>query len=520
MWLLRRRHHGRPDPAPAGTPPWEATTPRSASSAPGPARVARSAWVSLWVVLVGGYCAILNITVIGVALPDIAADLGAGGGTVEVDWVATAFLIGVVLALPATGWVADRFGRRATYLACVALFGVGAAWCALAPTMLLLVGGRFVQGAGGGALIPVGMTILLEAFPSTRRGTAMGIWGVGIAGAPAAGPAVGGWLVTGLGWRSIFVVFVVLAALALLLAIILLPKSGYRRRRRFDALGWCLASAIVVLAVFAIRQAPALGGTSPVLWAVVVTAVVLSVVLVVRSLKVDDPIIDFRMFANWTFDLAMAVTALIYVAQYARLNFLALELQTVRGFDAEYVGLLLAPAAIGVALTGPLGGWLTDRVGARTPVVWGLVAIVSSMWMLANLRLDTPPPQIVVILVLQGCGIGLANMPVGVASMNSLPQRHVAQGSAISNLVGQFAAVAGVAVFGALLVAQVGNVTAAGVPAGVAQDAFNALFLMAFWIAVVGFVAATLLPGARRSAAMHQVRAAEAAAEPPAQSRA
>ncbi|MFF4276559.1 DHA2 family efflux MFS transporter permease subunit [Streptomyces sp. NPDC001536] len=482
-----------------------------------PVRAARSAWVALWVVLVGGYCSVLNITVISVALPDIAADLDATGGSVDVDWVATVYLVGVVFALPATGWVADRFGRRKTYLACVAAFGAGSVLCVLAPDMPLLVAGRFVQGVGGGALIPVGMTIVLEAFPPNKRGTAMGIWGVGIAGAPAAGPAVGGWLVTALGWRSIFVVFVVLAVLAFVLALVLLPKSGYRQQRRFDALGWCLASAVTVLAVLAIRQAPALGGTSPVLWALVATVVVFSLWLVVRSFKISDPLIDFRMFGNWTFNLTVLVTAFINVAQYARLNFLAVELQTVRGFDAQYVGLLLAPAAIGVAVTGPLGGWLTDRVGARTPVVGGLVAVVSSMWMLATLRVDTPSLQIAVILVLQGCGIGLANMPVMVASMNSLPQRYVAQGSAISNLTGQFAATAGVAVFGALLVAQVGSVTAEDVPAGAAQEAFNNLFLVAFWVAVVGLAAATLLPGARRSAEIHRVRADESAAERPAQ---
>lgn len=468
----------------------------------------RSAWATLWIVLVGGYCAILNITVIGVALPTIATDLGTAGQTIEVDWVATAYLLGVVFALPATGWVADRFGRRTTYLACVTVFGGGAALCALATTMPLLIGGRFVQGAGGGALLPVGMTIILEAFPSNKRGTAMGVWGIGIAGAPAAGPAVGGWLVTVAGWQSIFLVFVVLATAAFLLAL-LLARSGYRRRRRFDALGWSLASAVTVLAVFAVRQAPTLGGTSPVLWTAAGTVVVLSVVLVVRSLRIGDPIIDFRMFGNWTFVLTMVVTALIFVAQYARLNFLALELQTVQRFDAQHVGLLLAPAAIGVAVTGPLGGWLTDRVGPRIPVMCGFVAIVTSMWMLATLRADTPSAHIVVILVLQGCGIGLANMPVSVAAMNSLPQRYVAQGSAISNLVGQFAATAGVAMFGAVLVAQIGSVTAEGAPADVALDAYNNLFLIAFWIAVGGLIAATLLPGARRSAAIHQVRAAE-----------
>src|SRR3546814_4952679 len=128
----------------------------------------------------------------GVALPSVASDLGTA--RLDVDWVVTSFLLGVVVVQPATGWMANRWGRRPVYVSSLGVFAVGSAVCVLAPGMEALVAARFVQGVGGGALLPVGMTIIYELFPPHRRGIALGVWGVGIAAAPAAGPPLGGWV--------------------------------------------------------------------------------------------------------------------------------------------------------------------------------------------------------------------------------------------------------------------------------------------------------------------------------------
>lgn len=473
----------------------------------GPAPAARSPWVAVGVILAGSYAAVLNVTVVGVALPAIGDELG-GRGALAVDWVITSFLVGVVLVLPVTGWISDRAGRKAVYLASLAFFGAGALACAVAPTMALVVAGRFVQGVGGGALMPVGMAVVYDLFPPHRRGLALGIWGVAIMAAPAAGPPLGGWLVTAGSWRWIFGVFVVIAAVAVVLSVRWLPDVGHRESRRLDLGGWALAGAGVLAVVVGFRQIAAWGPTSPATLASAAVGVAAFTALVRRSLRRSQPIIDFRMFAVPTYAAAMVVTALLSLGQFAQLTFLPVELQVVRGLDAQQVGLLLAPAAAGSALMMPISGWLVDRIGARIPVVAGLCLIALSMWNLAHLRPDGSGRAVVGVLVVQGVGMGLVFIPSTVSAMNSLPARFTAQASAVNNLTRQLGGAIGVAVLSAVLVADLGAVAPAAPVIGDAQAAYNRVFLLAFWFVVAAAAVALLLPG---RAAVHRDQAQRAA---------
>ena len=467
-----------------------------------------SPWIAVGVILIGSYAAVLNITVVGVALPSIA---GAFDG-ISVDWVVTSFLVGVVLVLPLTGWLADRLGRKRLYILSLGLFGLGAAMCTVAPNMAALVGGRFVQGVGGGALMPVGMAMVYDLFPPHRRGTAMGIWGVGIMAAPAAGPPLGGWLVTVADWRWIFGVFVVVSALAAACAVRWLPEIGHRENRRLDFSGWIVMSVGVVLVVVGSRQAADWGLGSPVTLTVAAASVLCFWFVVRRSLRIDDPILDLRMFSVPTFRMAMIVVWLLSIGQFAQLTFLPMELQVVRGLEAQHVGALLAPAALGVAAVMPISGWLADRIGARIPVTVGLSVMAFSMWRLAHLEPDGSNRYVVEVLVVQGVGMGLVFMPTTVAAMNSLPSRFVAQASAVNNLARQLGGALGVAVLSAVLVADLGAVSPIDPSIDEAQAAYNRVFLVAFWFTVAAaVVAAVFLPGRRRAMHDQQTRAAEAA---------
>ena len=470
----------------------------------------RSPWVSVLVILVGSYAAVLNITVVGVALPSVAESFGGNEAWVSVDWVVTSFLVGVVLVLPLTGWLSDRFGRKAMYVASLTSFGVGAVMCAAAPNMVVLVIGRLIQGFGGGVLMPVGMTMVYELFPPHRRGTAMGIWGVGIMAAPAAGPPLGGWLVTVGSWRWVFGVFVVFAALAAALALRWLPEIGHREHRRLDPIGWVLMAIAVVALVIGSREATEWGYDAPVTWAVVTLAVAALGLVGWRSLRRTDPIIDLGMFSVPTFRMAMIVVAFMSIGQFAQLTFLPMELQVVRDLDAQRVGLLLMPGAIGVAAMMPIAGWLADRVGGRLPASIGLVINAVTMWRLGHLQPDGSERQIVEILLVQGIGMGLVFMPTTVSAMNSLPARFVGQAAAVNNLVRQLGAAIGTAMLSAVVVASVGDVTPVGLPADESQAAYNRVFLTAFWFTVIAAIAAMVgLPGKAQAARHREERATE-----------
>jgi EmrB/QacA subfamily drug resistance transporter len=461
------------------------------------------------VVLGGSFMVVLDTTVLGVVLPSIAHDLDAGD---SVDWVVTSYLIAVGLAQPATGWMADRFGKKHVYMGALATFVLGSTLAAAAPNLPLLLAARLLQGVGGGAMQPVGMAMIYELFPADRRGTALGWWGVAIMAAPAIGPPFGGWVATVATWRWIFLLNIPIGLLALILAHRLLRERSHRDERSLDWIAWAIGATGVIAVVVAARLAPQWGLGSARTISVLTVGAVLIVTLVLRSVRSPNPLLRFELFGVPTFAISMGLVALLTTAQYGRLIFLPMELQSIRGLGADEVGLLLAPAALGVAVSMPIGGRLADRIGARIPVFVGLGLVAHTTWFLANLTVETSLRDLVVVLVIGGFGTGLAIMPNTVAAMNSLPTPFVAQAATLRSLTRQIAGALGTAALGALLVAQLGGIDpSAAATGGDAQAAFNTLFLATFWVMVGTMVFALFLPGRRRTQEHQRARAAEQA---------
>ncbi|TDD34579.1 DHA2 family efflux MFS transporter permease subunit [Actinomadura sp. KC06] len=468
-------------------------------------------WIVTAVLLFGTYAVAMNLTVLGIALPPIAADLGAGA-RISSDWVIGAYFVAIVVVQPAVGGLGDRWGRRRVYNLSIAAFAAGSVLCTVAPTMTLLIGGRIVQGLGGGAIMPLATAMVYEMFPPHRRGLALGVWGIAMMAAPALGPPAGGWVVTAASWRWIFLLLTAVAVVGLLLGLALLHDTGRRAARPLDWGGWVLAAAGVITLVLVSRHVPEHGLTATGL-GTAAAAVAALAVLVRRSLRRPDPLIDFRMFAFPIFTAAMIVIFINALAQYARLTYLPVEFQVVRDMTARDVGLLLSPAAIAVAVTMPLGGWLADRIGSRVPVLAGLVCMAVPTFALARLSPDTPVRWIVAVLVVQGLGMGISMMPTTVAAMNVLPGRFVAQASSLTALNRQISGAVGTAFLAALLVAALGSVSPEGpltaAETARAQDAYNHIFLATTCALAAAVVPALFLPGRRRMRCLQRQRAAE-----------
>ncbi len=472
-------------------------------------------WVVMGVVLAGSYLVVLNTTVLGVALPDISRDLGPGA-RLDADWVITTYLLAVVGVQPATSWLADRLGHKRLYVGCLVGFALGSLLCALAPTMETLLVARFVQGAGGGALMPLGMAMVLDVFPPHRRGFVLGVRGVAIMAGPALGPPIGGVIVTQASWRWIFGALVPIAVLAVVLAARLLRDPGHRAHRPLDKGGWVLAFLGIGLVVVAARQAADWGFTAPATWSTFLLGVGLLLVLGVRSRGRPHPIIEPRLFAVPLYALSLVMVWLVTVVLYARLNFLPIELQVVRGLPAQQVGFILVPSALGLAVTMAMGGWLADRVGARVPTMVGLSVLSLTTWQLSSLEPTTQVSWIVGVLLLQGLGSGLMRIPVNVTGMNALGNRDITQGAALRSLNRQVAGALAVAVLAGLLTLQLGSIapevtTAAEIAE--AQAAYNSLFRVAFVFVLLALCGSVFMPGKRRMAELQAERAREYADE-------
>lgn len=467
----------------------------------------RYPWIAMGVVLTGTFMVILDTTIVNVALPAMGADLNSRAG---IEWVVTGYLLAVGVSQLATGWISDRFGKKATYTWSLGLFGLGSLLAALAPGMATLIAFRVLQGAGGGAMMPVGLAMLYEVFPPDRRGTALGIWGISAMAAPAIGPVAGGWIATSASWRWVFAVNVPIGVLGVLMAVRLLRDVGYRERRPLEWRSLAAAATGLVLLLVAFDRAPEWGWASSGFLALAAAGLAILVVFVRLELASAHPLLEVRMFAVPTFSVTIGIVWLITVAQFARLVFVPIELQTVHGMTAWEAGLLLAPAAAGTALTMPLGGRITDRIGARIPVTVGASMIAIAVWLLGSVTPSTAPNRILVYLLIQGAGTGLSLMPNTVAAMNTLPNRWVSRASAIRSLNRQVAGSLGVAALSSIVVARVGTLTGApGVTPATLQNAYNSAFHFAFGAALTAILLALFLPGRQETLRAQEERAAE-----------
>lgn len=450
--------------------------------------------MTLAAVMTGSALFVLNGHTTGVLLPSIDRELG-GHGRTDVDWVVSMFLVGVVLVLPAAGWLADRFGRRLTMIGGLFAFALGALGTALAPSMEVLLAARLLQGLGGGLLMPVAMLAIYEAFPVTTRGRALGVWGFTLAAGPVVAPGIAGWVATRWSWRWVFGGYVAAALVAAAMTASVLSAQRPPHRRGLDPVGWLLAGVGVVAALIGARQSTTWGVLSMRTAGVLLIALAALVAFVLRSRRHTSPVIDVRIFTVPGFVVAMAVSFAASFSQFSRVNITALELQIVRGLDAQAVGVLMAAGAAGVALMSPVGGWLVDRFGSRVSVFAGAFLMAVGTWLLSRLGVASGRAEVVLALVVHGMGTGLLVLPVATAAMAALPSSLAPQASGVSELNRQLSGAIGLALLTAVIVADLGTLTPTGLPAVEIQAAYNKAFVVAFWFAVGAAVMALLLPG-------------------------
>lgn len=464
----------------------------------------RYRWLAVSVVLIGTVMVTLDTTIVNVALPAIRTSLHAGSG---IEWIVTCYLLAVAVSQPATGWLADRFGRRPVFLLSLAAFTAASMAAALSPNLPALIGFRVLQGLGGGALAPVGMAIVIELFPPERRGRALSAWGIASMAAPAIGPTLGGWLVTSVSWHWLFLINVPIGALGTLFGMRVLRDSGYRDLRRLDVGGIGLGGGGLALTLLGVSQGESWGWTSTTTLGVLAVGVTMVVSFVVHELHTREPMIDLRMFRVRAFSLAIAVSLFTTAAQYTRLVFVPLALETLRGYTPLRVGLLLTPAAIATAVGMSIGGRLVDVVGARRPMLFGTGLMALAAFSLGNIAVTTPVPVIIASLCGQGLGFGLCAMPAVVVAMNELPPRFVAQASAVRSLTSQVAGASTIAILSAVVAARMGSG-----PSTLAhrQRAYDTAFLCASAGLLVAFACSVKVPGRERRTGAVAERDAEA----------
>ncbi|MFS8478182.1 MAG: DHA2 family efflux MFS transporter permease subunit [Micromonosporaceae bacterium] len=451
------------------------------------------------VVLLGAVAALLDTTVISVALDHLGRAFGVPVSTVQL--VSTAYLLAMALVIPVTGWCAERFGTRDTWLCVLSLFLAGSLLCASAWSAQSLIAFRVVQGLGAGMILPLTQIILAQAAGPRRFGRIMALVAVPGNLVPVVGPVLGGLVLHHLHWRWIFLINAPVCVLAIGLAWRGLPAGPARGRQPLDALnldvlGLALLSPAVVAIVYGLSRAgqrsrfTAVDVVAPVLVGLVLLAVFVAHARRART----TPVLDVRLFRHRPFAASAVLMFLSGAALYGPLLLLPLYYQRARGLDPLTTGLALAPQGIGTALALAVVGPLTDRIGARPLVAIGALATAAGTLAYAQLPSHPDDAVLAMSLLLRGAGLGAVGVPAMAAAYHRLPRAAIPRATSATNVVQRLGASLGTAVVAVILQRQIEDRAAAGGSPDVLTHAFASTFWWTIGFAVLILPLALLLP--------------------------
>jgi len=322
----------------------------------------------------------------------------------------------------------------------------------MASSINMLIGFRVLQGLGGGMLMPLGMMIITRAAGPKRMGRLMAILGVPMLLGPIGGPILGGWLIDTASWHWIFLINVPIGVVALVYALLALPKDSPKPSESFDFLGVLMMSPGLALFLYGVSSIPAHGkvGTPEVLVPGLI-GLALVVTFVVYSFKPKLPLLDLRLFRNRNLAISILTMFLFAVAFFGGLLLVPTYFQEIRGESVLRAGLLVAPQGIGAMLTMPVAGALTDKLPVGRIVPFGLVFIALGMGGLTQISSTTSFPVLLGLLFIMGLGMGGTMMPIMTSALKTLRPAEVARGTTLLNITQQIASSVGVAVMSVIL---------------------------------------------------------------------
>ena len=454
------------------------------------------------VVVLGTIMSILDTTIVNVAIQHLIKDFHSTISTIQ--WVSTGYMLALATVIPLSGWAVDRFGAKRLYMLSIVLFLLGSGLSGAAWSDKSLIAFRVLQGLGGGMIMPIGMTILTHAAGPQRIGRVMSLIGVPMLMAPIVGPILGGYLVDDISWRWIFYVNIPIGAVALVLATRFLERDQPAPHQRLDVVGAILLPLGLALFVYGLAETASKGNfNSPITVAPLVAGIVLIIAFVWHALRNAAPLIDLRLFLDRTFSASSTTNFLLATGFFGAMFLIPLYFQTVRGESALQAGLLIAPQGLGAAISMPIAGKITDRIGARNVVLVGLVLICAGMLSLSRVTGATSYGNLLITLFVLGLGMGATMMPSMSAALATLSREAVPRASTTLNIVQRVGGSLGVAILSVVLAHQLSGGAssireASGtLPPAVANklgDAFGTTFLWGFALLALALVPAYLLP--------------------------
>jgi EmrB/QacA subfamily drug resistance transporter len=430
-------------------------------------------WWPLITVCLGTFMLLVDVTIVNVALPDMAVDLGTSFSSLQ--WVVDAYALALAALLMGIGAIADIQGHRRVYIAGLTLFAVSSMACGLAADAGLLIAARAVQGIGGAAMFATTFALLNSSYQGRDRGTAYGIWGAVSGASAAVGPIVGGLLTQGLSWRWIFFVNVPISVAAVALSLVVLAGGRPPARLRLDLPGMATFTVAAAALTFAMIRAGDDGWGSATVLGLLALGVAALAVFVVIERRSDHPLLDLALFRNRTFVGVMVAALLLNFAAFAFLTYTSIWLQSLIGLSPIEAGLTGLPLSISSIIVSASIGRFLNRA-APGPIIGGGLLLIGAGALLcaAFVGPGSSWPALVAGFAVIGLGVGLATPTLSSTAMGAVPPQRGGMAAGAVNTARQLGFAFGIALLGSVFASRAaGSLDGGGVPG--ASGVANAL---------------------------------------------
>ncbi len=451
-------------------------------------------WWTLAAVSFGLFMIMLDNTVVNVALPSMARDLGVG--LAELEWIVTGYALTFASVMLTGGKLADLFGRRRIFVIGLVIFTLSSLACGLAESGEFLIAARIVQGVGAALMNPATLSIIAATFPPHQRGMAIGIWAGVSALALAIGPLVGGLLTQHLDWSWIFFVNVPIGILAIVASFVLIPESKDESAEQSLDLPGLLTSGIGLFALtYGLIEANSYGWTSGRIVASFAVAVAMLTAFVLLELRQRLPMLDLSLFRSGTFAGANIAVLLVALAMFGVFFFLSLYMQGILGYSAVQAGASFLPMTILIILIAPIAGKTSDRIGSRWLMTAGMLLVSAQLVYFSRLGVESDFWTLLPGMLTGGVGMALVMTPSAAAAIRSLPVDKSGVGSAVLNAFRQVGGSLGIALMGAIMANEVGDFRGGAVfqQKQAFVDGLSTTMTVAALIALVGAIVSAVL---------------------------
>jgi len=400
-------------------------------------RPRHSPWLVAVGVMLATFMQVLDTSIANIALPHIAGSLSAS--TDQATWVLTSYLVANAIILPMTGWLGNHFGRKRVFIACIGMFVFASMLCGAAVNLPMLILARVLQGAGGGAMVPIAQAILLESFPPQKRGIAMATFAQAVVVAPIIGPTLGGWITDNYSWRWIFYINLPVGMLAIFLASWLVEDPPYIKRNlkaAIDFVGFGLLAVWLATLQIVLDKGQDADwfGAVWIRWFTVIS-VAAFIGFIAWEFRVKDPLVNLRILKSRNFRTGLMLMTVIGIILYGTTAELPLFLQTLMGYPALQSGYTMSPRGVAAFFTTFLVGRLVGKIPLRWMLGFGFSMLALSSYMLSGINLQVSMASVIFPTILNGVAISFIFVPLTTATMSQLKQREIGSGTGLYNLV-------------------------------------------------------------------------------------